>query len=78
MILSVLASEGQGAEISIATVSDAIGVDPSFVRTHSKRFEKQGFLKRRLTDGDPQVVMISLTTAAHVRLVELLSRGDPL
>jgi DNA-binding MarR family transcriptional regulator len=76
MILSVLASEGQGAEMPIAAVSEAIDVDPSFFEMHSNRFEKQGFLRRRPTGGDRQVVMISLTTVAHVRLIELLSRGE--
>jgi len=75
MIIFVLAEAGQSAELSEEIISQELNVHPSFVTTHSRRLEKQGFVGRR-SDVGSKGVTLSLTALTRSRLQGLPSHTE--
>lgn len=63
-ILAVIASMDRGGGVSVKETASRMQVDPSFVTLCTKRLEKNGLLRRRVSPMDARLVMMSLTDRA--------------
>ncbi|MGX1350866.1 DNA-binding MarR family transcriptional regulator [Bradyrhizobium elkanii] len=71
MILMAVAYLGKENGVPVNMVSKLMHVDPSFVTTHSKPLEKNGFLRRKHCASDARVVQMTLTAKTRKRLASL-------
>lgn len=78
MILMAVAYLGKQDGISVNMVSKLMHVDSSFVSTHSKLLEKNGFLRRRSCASDARVVQMTLTAKTRKHLATLAPRQEAL
>ncbi|QOZ24228.1 MarR family transcriptional regulator [Bradyrhizobium sp. CCBAU 51753] len=71
MILMAVAYLGKEDGVPVNVVSKLMHVDPSFVTTHSKLLEKNGFLRRKHCASDARVVQMTLTAKTRKRLASM-------
>jgi DNA-binding MarR family transcriptional regulator len=70
LIILALA-DAKECSADIATVSEQLNVDQSFVHSHARRLETQGHIHRMGRGG---TTTLSLTTAATAKLATLMPR----
>ena len=70
-ILAVIASMDRGGGVSVKETASRMRVDPSFVTLCTKRLEKKGLLRRRVSPMDARLVMMSLTERASEFISEI-------
>ena len=60
MILMALADLDKGDGVPVKVVSKMLHVDPSFVTTQSKLLEKKGFMRRKSSQDDANVIALAM------------------
>ncbi|WP_431016675.1 MarR family transcriptional regulator [Bradyrhizobium pachyrhizi] len=69
---------GKENGVPVNLVSKLMHVDPSFVTTHSKLLEKNGFLRRKHCASDARVVQMTLTAKTRKGLLTLATQQQAL
>jgi DNA-binding MarR family transcriptional regulator len=76
MILIGINDLDQSDGVSVRAVSNKLHLDPSFVTAQTKVLEKHGLLRRRPSENDARVVLMSLTDRALKQLSLLSPRQE--
>lgn len=78
VILTALQELDRGEGVPVNAVSNRLLVDSSFVTTQSNLLEKNGFVRRKMSQEDARVVLMSLTNKTYRGMSALVERQSEL